>query len=326
MGHLINGQPQSSTPEKRAHHEMVYDEKNKSILLTTGSTPLDGGKSFKFYNDRWHFSGDGWTKSADAGHERSGIRMAYDSKKGKIFSYGGYTGNGSEGVFCELSGVEWKVLSDLPEMKAAEGGLVYDADRDRFVAFGGSASRGIANNITWEWNGAEWKKFEGSGPEGRAAFAMIYDSKRKRSVLFGGMGASPQERFGDTWEFDGKTWMKISDNGPGPRISPGYAYDSKRGLLIIFGGMQNDATMGDTWGWNGKTWTKLADAGPSARVMGYMAYEKGRDRVVLFGGRAGWPNDLNDTWEWDGTQWREINRIERSCPVLKGDLLMTVPN
>ena len=155
---------------------------------------------------------------------------------------------------------------------------------------------------------------------------MIYDSKRKRSVLFGGMGASPQERFGDTWEFDGKTWMKISDNGPGPRISPGYAYDSKRGLLIIFGGMQNDATMGDTWGWNGKTWTKLADAGPSARVMGYMAYEKGRDRVVLFGGRAGWPNDLNDTWEWDGTQWREINRIERSCPVLKGDLLMTVPN
>ncbi len=29
-------------PPKRAHHELIYDEANKTILMTAGSTPVDG--------------------------------------------------------------------------------------------------------------------------------------------------------------------------------------------------------------------------------------------------------------------------------------------
>jgi hypothetical protein len=293
-------------PPLRAHHALVYDEANKCILLTAGSTPLNGGSSFVVYNDLWCFSGNGWKEMGEAGDERSGIRLVYDSKRGKIFSFGGYSEGNSLADLRMLEGGTWKTISVLPEMKASEPGFVYDTDRDRFIVFGGSAARGIVNAETWEWDGVLWKKITGPGPGGRQAFSMIYDSKRKKTVLYGGMGTSPSELFNDTWEFDGTRWTKVADTGPGTRMSPGYAYDSKRNILIIFGGFKGDKRDSETWGWDGKEWKQLATTGPSPRAMGYMAYDKERDKIVLFGGRLGWPNDANDTWEWNGTAWKEI--------------------
>ncbi|MBC7949868.1 MAG: hypothetical protein H7Y42_18435 [Chitinophagaceae bacterium] len=295
-----------AVPSKRAHHELIYDEANKRVLLTGGSTPLDGGKSFEFFNDVWSFDGENWAQSGFSGDKRSGFRMAYSTKSKKFYSFGGFSNNTSLADLRVLESGEWKTMSDDVNMRAAEPGFVYDSHRDRLVAFGGSGARGVVNDITWEWDGAAWKKWEGSGPTGRQAFAMIYDSKRKKVVLFGGMGLTPDQTDSDTWEFDGAQWIKVTSEGPSPRISPGACYDSKRGMMIVFGGMTKNGFVGDTWGWDGKLWKKLADSGPAPRVMGYMAYDKHRDKVVLFGGRLGWPNDANDTWEWDGRQWKEI--------------------
>lgn len=294
-----------TVPLKRAHHAMVFDESSKNVFLTAGSTPVNGGQSYQFFNDIWKFDGTRWVKSGEAGEERSGIRLIYHPGQHKIFSFGGYHQDGrSSGELRVLEGTEWKVVVDHPEIKAAEPGFVYDLKRDRMVAFGGSAGRGLINSEVWEWDGKTWKKFSGLVPTARQAFVMEYDLKRARTVVYGGGGAGGF--LDDTWEFDGKVWKKISDKGPGARTSPGYAYDSKRGLLIIFGGADKNGLLGDTWAWDGKVWKKLSETGPSPRAMGYMAYDKARDRIVLFGGRPGWPNDANDTWEWDGKEWKEI--------------------
>ena len=304
---LAQGLIAQDVPDKRAHHSIVYDSGLKTVIMTAGSTPLNGGESFRFFNDVWSYSGSGWKRMATAGDERSGISLAYDAKRNKVFSYGGYINGSSKGELRVLNGSAWATLSDAPEMRAAEGVLVYDSDRDRLIAFGGSAGRGSVNGTTWEWDGNAWKKFEGPGPEGRQAFAMVYDSKRKRTVLFGGMGSgAPGQRYPETWEFDGMKWTKVASTGPEPRMSPGYAYDSKRGLFLIFGGFASSGAKNDLWGWDGREWKKLADGGPPARAMGYMAYDIARDKVVLFGGRFGWPNDANDTWEWNGRVWTEV--------------------
>jgi hypothetical protein len=294
-------------PAKRAHHALVYDESSKTILMTAGSTPLDGGSSYQFFNDLWSFDGREWKLLGKAGDERSGIALAYDTKQGKLFSFGGFTNdNNSHGELRVLANGAWDIKTDIPEMKAAEAGLVYDPDRNKLIAFGGSPGRGVVNSITWEWDGAVWKKIEVPGPEGRQAFGMLYDTKRKKIVLYGGMGNNPQEPFTDTWEFDGSKWTKIVAPGPGKRLSAGYAYDEKRGLTILFGGVGANGFLQDTWSWDGSEWKKLSDSGPAKRAMGYMAYDKSRERIVLFGGRLGWPNDANDTWEWDGNKWEEI--------------------
>ncbi|MBL7744249.1 MAG: hypothetical protein JNN00_12300 [Chitinophagaceae bacterium] len=294
-------------PGVRAHHELAYDEKNEVVIMTAGSTPLNGGSSFEMYNDLWKFDGKAWKQDGTAGDKRSGIRMAYDSKRKKLFSFGGWMEGNSLPELRVMENGEWKTVSGLSGMKAAESGFVYDEKRDRLVTFGGSAARGVVNNITWEWDGSRWKQFEGKNPPGRQAFVMIYDNKREKIVLLGGMDGA-RNQFTDMWEFDGQKWdsIPVGPVNPGPRISAGYTYDSKRGLLLIFGGISGKETKSDTWSWNGKEWKQLATNGPAARTMGYLAYDKKRDRVVLFGGRLGWPNDANDTWEWDGIEWKEV--------------------
>ena len=302
---------QPTTPPRRAHHTMFYDEDAKRILLTGGSTPLDGGQRFEFFNDLWSFDGRKWTALTSSGDRISGTAIAGDAR-GRIFSFGGYTGGSSVGFVRALENGTWKSLSPHPSVTAAEPGFVYDSKRNRFIAFGGSAGRGQTNVDAWEFDGATWKRLAGSPPPARQAFAMVYDAKRDRVVVFGGGGAgggngSPPPMLADTWEYDGTAWTRTEASGPSARLSPGVAYDSKRGLLILFGGMGASGFLGDTWSFDGATWKKLADSGPDARVMGYMAYDKVRDRIVLFGGRKGWPDgDLGDTWEWDGHSWRKV--------------------
>lgn len=298
------------TPYKRAHHEMVYDEHSNAVLMTGGSTPLNGGQSFKLFNDLWKYTNSVWSKAGNAGDERSGIRLAYDTKRNKIYSFGGFTSNNqSSGQLRVLENNGWKILADLPDMKAAEPGFVYDIARDKLIAFGGSAARGLVNNTTWEWDGAAWKKFEGKSPNGRQAFAMVYDSKRHKAILYGGADGNGTIFNDGVWEFDGTVWKNIvTENNPGPRISPGYAFDSKRNLLILFGGISQGALQNDLWAWDGQAWKLLSTEGPPKRTMGYLAYDKVRDKIILFGGRLGWPNDADDTWEWDGVKWTAIQK------------------
>lgn len=295
-----------SQPPVRAHHTLIYDEKNNMFLMTGGSTPLDGGQRFNFFNDCWTYDGAQWFGKSVESDKRSGLRLSYDTKRGKIFSFGGYSGDSSLSDLRMLEDVSWKTISFAPGFKAAEPGFVYDQSRDRLVIFGGSPGRQMVNSDTWEWDGDKWIHFEGKGPDARQAFAMVYDSKRKKTVLFGGMGSTPANTYGDTWEYDGMNWIKLDVQGPSARMSCGYAYDEKKGMLIIFGGATASGFAGDTWGFDGKSWSKLSDSGPSPRVMGYMDYDKARDKTILFGGRVGWPNDVNDTWEWDGASWKQI--------------------
>ncbi len=307
LASIVRSLPAQELPGKRAHHALIYDEGRGKVMLTGGSTPLNGGSSFVFYDDMWSFDGKSWTNEKFVGDRRSGMSLAYDSKRKKVYSLGGFMNNVSVSDLRQAKEKQWVAIGTISEPGMTEGGFVYDVARDKFIAFGGSSGRGQLNSSTWEWDVKKgWKKIDGPAPDGRQAYALVYDSKRKKTIAFGGMGASPQQLFGDTWEYDGTAWKKVSDNGPAARMSMGYTYDSKRGLLIIFGGRSKDNTLGDTWAWDGKEWKQLASDGPAPRMMGYLAYDSKRDKVVLFGGRPSWPNDTNDTWEWNGNSWSEV--------------------
>ncbi|HEX6943848.1 MAG TPA: kelch repeat-containing protein [Gemmatimonadaceae bacterium] len=302
---------QSPAPPRRAHHSLVYDEAGKRVLLRGGSTPIDGGSAFVFFNDTWAFDGKEWKKLGEAGQKLSGAQLVYDTKRNRIMSFGGYADGMSLPHLSSFDGKDWLATGQHPESRAAEPGFVYDSQRDRFVTFGGSAGRGSTLGDTWELTGTTWSKFAGASPPGRQGHVMVFDSKRNRVVLFGGAGSGgpgqPPPQFGDTWEFDGTTWTEKRVSGPGPRGAAGATFDSKRGVVVIFGGAGPQGFFGDTWSWDGSNWKKLSDTGPEPRAMGYLAYDKARDRIVLFGGRKGWPDgDLNDTWEWDGSKWTRI--------------------
>ena len=306
----------SATPHRRAHHALVYDEARRVVLLAGGSTPLDSGRRFVFFNDVWAFDGARWRFVDTSGAEMSGFRLVFEPRAGRIVSFGGFTGRAT-GDLRVLEGGRWRTLATHPELTAAEPGFVYDSRRSRFVLFGGGPLR--VGDAGWLLDGDRWTRIAASGPPPREAHAMAYDERRDRVVVFGGLagrapgGSGPPPTLGDTWEFDGARWEQRTADGPSPRASPGIAYDTKRGLTILFGGMGAAGMLSDTWSWDGSAWKRLAESGPEARAMGYLAYDRHRDRIVLFGGRrAGWPNgDANDTWEWDGARWSRVETGSR---------------
>jgi hypothetical protein len=299
----------AAQPPVRAHHAVFYDDVGKRILMTGGSTPLDGGQRFQTFNDLWAFDGTTWKALPSSGVQMSGMQIAFDAKRHRLVSFGGFDGN-PRGDVRVLENDIWKTIGTHAEMPAAEPGFVYDVKRDRFVAFGGSAAQGKAYGDTWEFDGAKWTRLAIASPPARQAHVMVYDERRGVTVLFGGMApplaGQPPPPLGDTWEFDGTKWTQRSTSGgPSPRFGAGATYDSKRGLVLVFGGGGAKFTS-ELWAWDGATWKLLSNEGPQPRSMGYMAHDRHRDRVVMFGGRKGWPNDLNDTWEWDGAAWRRI--------------------
>lgn len=300
----------SPQPPRRAHHALAYDPVGERVILSGGSTPVEGGRSFTFFNDLWAFDGSRWTPLGESGDRMSGSQVAFDSRRNRLVAFGGYDG-AARADLRVLDGAAWRALAQHPEILAAEPGFVYDSRRDRLVTFGGSVSQGELLGSTWEFDGSAWVRMAAPSPPARQGHAMVYDERRGRTVVFGGMGPAPRGQqppsLGDTWEYDGVTWTQCQGVGPSARSGAGATYDSKRALVIVFGGVGQDGFLGDTWSWDGNEWKKLAASGPEPRGMGYLAYDRKRDRVVLFGGRKGWPDgDLNDTWEWDGRVWTRI--------------------
>ena len=300
-------------PHVRAHHAIAYHPGEQRVLLTGGSTPLDSGQRYRFFDDTWTFDGRAWHLVSRSDREMSGVRLAWDARRQRLMSFGGFLGRQSIGDLRVLENGRWRTLDVLTEMATAEAGFVYDTRRDRLIAFGGGYGRGQAYGDTWQHDGTSWSKWNGASPPARQSHAMVYDARRGVTVVFGGMSSAPEGgrpgTLRDLWEFDGNTWREVPfTDGPSARHAVGATFDATRGEMVLFGGTDSTGMRNDLWSWNGARWLQLAADGPPARVMGGLAHDARRDRLVLFGGRRGWPDDLNDTWEWDGRRWHEIRR------------------
>lgn len=125
------------TPPKRAHHHLVYDEANRHVIMTGGCTPVDEGKSGMMFNDLWSYDGKAWKSLGTAGDKRSGMALAYDTKRKKLYSFGGWSDGNSLAELRVMENGDWVTLTNIPEMKASEPGLIYDAARDRLVTLEG---------------------------------------------------------------------------------------------------------------------------------------------------------------------------------------------
>ena len=167
--------PASATPPSRAHHALVYHAAMGRVLLLGGSTPLDGGSRFRFFDDVWAFDGLRWTAVGTMPVAQSGQAVAYDPRDGSVLSVGGYTGR-ALGHVLRFRGNEWTVVGEKPGLPVAEATLAYDAARRRFVLWGGSAGLRQIQTETWELDGTAWTAVDAPGPDARQATAHGFDA------------------------------------------------------------------------------------------------------------------------------------------------------
>jgi tetratricopeptide (TPR) repeat protein len=235
---------------------------------------------------------------------RLGNGLAYDSARGVMVMFGGWTvAAGYMNDTWEYDGCRWKNITTAhsPSPRRPDYSFAYDSSRGVIVTFGGQDDDTLGE--TWEYDGVDWvQRTPPTSPHDRSNSAMVYDEARDRMVLFGGLW-SGIGGLGDTWEWDGATWTDVSDIiHPAPRRAHNMVYDSARGVTVLFGGYDGSTVFGDTWEWGGTSWQLRSPAqSPSIRVQPGLAYDPTIQRVVLSGGH--YPSDIDDHWEWDGTHW-----------------------
>jgi hypothetical protein len=295
-------------PPARAHHSMVYDAANRVVVVAGGSTTLDGGNTFMTFDDLWFLDGQGWRSTGSSGSARSGMALAFDSRRGRVVGFGGYNPSltataGASAELIELRSGAWVSIGEIPSRASTDARMIYDARRDRLVLFGGQIGRQRRTDL-WEYDGAAWSKVDVPVPADWVDFAMTYDEARGRTVLFGGFGSSPDSMSGRPPALH---WENL-------------ALDTARERLVLFGGATRDGGyLQGTWEWDGARWRVVADAGagPGDRHAHAMGFDPGRRQVVLFGGvRVNRAPDvpaqerespLCDTWGFDGRQWTLID-------------------
>ncbi len=242
---------------------------------------------------------------------RQSHAMAYDSARGEIVMFGGWTG------YSDIKGDTWTWDGNLwsQEFPATNPPdrtshvMAFDSARGVVVLFGGQSDSGPILSDTWEWNGSNWtQRFSISNPPARYGHALAYDSRNDNVVLYGGFSGSAS--LGDTWEWDSINWVeRFPAISPSARVNHAMAYDAARARVVLFGGYYYDGVSWildvDTWEWDGNNWKKIKSLGPGWRDYPGMAYHEGRNRVILFGGQNT-SGRLGDTWEWDGAVWTPI--------------------
>jgi pimeloyl-ACP methyl ester carboxylesterase len=180
--------------------------------------------------------------------------MAYDSARGQIVLFGGW----SDGEDVDLGykndtwlwdGHDWTQVfpAHVPPPLAAHA-MTYDSARSQVVLFGGVVRGSEYLDETWVWDGRDWTpKNPEHSPAPREHPALAYNSARGYVVLFGGWVPFHD----DTWVWDGNDWTQKSPvMSPAPRYRSAMAYDSARSEIVLFGGESGIYDyLNDTWVW-----------------------------------------------------------------------------
>ncbi len=239
-----------------------------------------------------------WRLAEGAPGARLGVRLAFDSVRGRTVLFGGGDPTFVSDTWTFGNGA-WLRLATNDGHVVSGGAVSFDTARDRLVVVG--------SGQTWEFDGAAWVQRLVANPpndvthEGR----MAYDASRGVSVLYGD---------GQTWEWDGLSWVHVpSSLAPGVLRDHQVVYHAGRQRVMLHGGtfgfFPNSITYPNLWEWDGVDWALVDSSGPVREAHG-LAYDAARNRLVVFGGST----TLADVWEWDETSWQQLSPSPAPAP------------
>lgn len=244
----------ASSPSPRAATTLVYEPTYKRFILFGG---FNYGHSI-VSNDTWAFDALTGTwidlRPANSPDARASYGMAFDSKRGMVLLFGGFT---EDRYFNDLWGYDpaqnsWHIQpaagEAIPEARGAMG-FSYDEGNDVFVLYGGFSDKGFFGD-TWVYDPADgkWKEMKPEHHPPPVRTRMVYDNTTRQSIFFGGDVTYPEsaepgvEVYDGAWMYDysENSWQKVSidenSRHPQKRSLHAIAYNTATSTLILFGG------------------------------------------------------------------------------------------
>lgn len=162
--------------------------------------------------------------------------IAWDSDRGVLVLFG----DPNFAETWEWDGSVWTQKGFGGPLPRRDHQMVYDADRQVVLVYGGWDDSTTAFTDLWEWNGVYWLQRFGLQPPGSSNMGtLVYESLRDTTVVFGGYGGTPGTApTGQVWEFDGAQWQNVPRiGGPTRLVGACAAYAADRYEVVVFGGL-----------------------------------------------------------------------------------------
>jgi len=141
---------------------LVYDGKNKQVVLFGGAGAGSSPQTRPYYNDTWVWNGKQWRQVSNTGPAgRYAHSLAFDRRAGVVVLYSGFKWREQLQDMWQWDGQRWteiKLTGPTPGPRSAAA-MVYDESRGRIVLHGGQVERQILGD-TWEWDGQQWAQVQ----------------------------------------------------------------------------------------------------------------------------------------------------------------------
>ncbi len=143
-------------PSNRHGTSMIYDNKNKYVILFGGSTvDKQYGKS---KGETWIWSQEKWNKLEI--EQPPGVfnaSMIYDKDQEQLIRFGGWNGKSRINETWLFNNNKWKQLNTRNSpVSRNHSSMIYDEKRKKVILFGGHDGKNIFGD-TWEFDNNEWK-------------------------------------------------------------------------------------------------------------------------------------------------------------------------
>jgi hypothetical protein len=235
-----------SGPSDRFYPSLAWDDESGDLYLFGGLTNADP-MTLRVSEETWKWDGSDWEELNTSGDEpstRTFLAETYDPTRKRMVFFAGQVGDYWSNAYNEtyaldIETLEWTELNDGDDAPSTRmhPHMVYDADRDRYLAFGGHTDIGDGNDLwAMDPDSGAWSlireadTFTGSGlgcgdnssdvpadyveqdlsaPERRhrGMFTVMHDNL----WIFGGMHAECSNHLDDTWRYplDGGDWTEL---------------------------------------------------------------------------------------------------------------------
>jgi N-acetylneuraminic acid mutarotase len=221
--------------------------------------------------------------------------------------------------------------------------MVWDAQDNQLLIFGGSDAQGNLLNDLWSYSSANnrWTNLtpananasasdcSGGSPAPRTSAAMVWDSAHQQVLLYGGLG-SDDSFLGDLWAYSPAkgTWTLLgcTGNDPGARGEAGVAWNGSQMLLL--GGLGPSGPLGDFWAYTPGSdggWSQISANTPlGARTYPAMSWDSTDKQLYVFGGLGANGQPLGDFHSYQpASGWNTVETANGTTPLARQQALST---
>ncbi|MFX0173359.1 MAG: Kelch repeat-containing protein [Candidatus Hodarchaeota archaeon] len=248
---------ESSVPNARYGHAMVYDELNQQVILFGGSAANQWGSDL---GDTWIFNctSNAWVKLNATSHpsRRSDHSMVYDSINQQVILFGGWS---PDTWIFDLQNKQWSEITTANHPVARRSaGMYFDPVKKKAVLFGGYLNNDSHVGDMWIFDPVDntWTEiFPSSKPVARYGHSIVYDSVNQLALLFGGRVTALQS---ETWAYNysSNSWTLLQPiQKPKARYWHDAVFDKNQERMVLFGGDDEGpgCSRNDIWTFNPKT-------------------------------------------------------------------------